>query len=92
MTSTSIQSSILGPTSLIRLHDYDSNHENAELASSLRRVRRSLSASAGTIVFGMEDGTVSIFGLIFGVTATTSRRHGRGRRSGLHDGRCLSRR
>jgi vacuolar iron transporter family protein len=42
------------------------------LASSLWRVRRSLSASAGTIVFGMEDGTVSIFGLIFGVAATTS--------------------
>jgi hypothetical protein len=31
MTSTSIQSSILGPISLIKLHDYDSNHENAEL-------------------------------------------------------------
>jgi VIT1/CCC1 family predicted Fe2+/Mn2+ transporter len=28
--------------------------------------------SAGTIVFGMEDGTVSIFGLIFGVAATTT--------------------
>ena len=29
-------------------------------------------ASAGTIVFGMEDGTVSIFGLVFGVAATTT--------------------
>jgi hypothetical protein len=28
--------------------------------------------SAGTVVFGMEDGTVSIFGLIFGVAATTT--------------------
>ena len=38
----------------------------------LRRLRGSLANSAGTIVFGMEDGTVSIFGLIFGVAATTS--------------------
>ncbi len=42
------------------------------IASTLARVGRSLSASAGTIVFGMEDGTVSIFGLVFGVAATTS--------------------
>ena len=38
----------------------------------LQRLRGSLAQSAGTIVFGMEDGTVSIFGLIFGVAATTS--------------------
>jgi vacuolar iron transporter family protein len=37
-----------------------------------RRLRGSLADSAGTIVFGMEDGTVSIFGLIFGVAATTT--------------------
>jgi VIT1/CCC1 family predicted Fe2+/Mn2+ transporter len=42
------------------------------IASRLQRLRRSLINSAGTIVFGMEDGTVSIFGLIFGVAATTS--------------------
>ncbi len=36
------------------------------------RLRRSFVNSAGTIVFGMEDGTVSIFGLVFGVAATTS--------------------
>ena len=42
------------------------------VASTLRRVHASLVKSAGTIVFGMEDGTVSIFGLIFGVAATTS--------------------
>lgn len=41
-------------------------------ASILPGLKRSLIASAGTIVFGMEDGTVSIFGLIFGVAATTS--------------------
>lgn len=38
----------------------------------LQRLRASLAASAGTIVFGMEDGTVSIFGLVFGVAATTN--------------------
>ena len=38
----------------------------------LRRLRGSFGNSAGTIVFGMEDGTVSIFGLIFGVAATTN--------------------
>ena len=42
------------------------------MASTWQRLRRSFTASAGTIVFGMEDGTVSIFGLIFGVAATTS--------------------
>jgi len=41
-------------------------------ASRLKRLRGSLAESAGTIVFGMEDGTVSIFGLIFGVAATTT--------------------
>jgi vacuolar iron transporter family protein len=41
-------------------------------ASTLQRLRGSVTKSAGTIVFGMEDGTVSIFGLIFGVAATTS--------------------
>src|SRR5262245_19881668 len=40
--------------------------------SIVQRLRRSFSNSAGTIVFGMEDGTVSIFGLIFGVAATTT--------------------
>jgi hypothetical protein len=40
------------------------------VASTLQRLRGSLANSAGTIVFGMEDGTVSIFGLIFGVAAT----------------------
>jgi VIT1/CCC1 family predicted Fe2+/Mn2+ transporter len=41
-------------------------------AKILKRLRASLDDSAGTIVFGMEDGTVSIFGLIFGVAATTN--------------------
>lgn len=38
----------------------------------LSRLKSSFMHSAGTIVFGMEDGTVSIFGLIFGVAATTT--------------------
>ena len=36
------------------------------------RVSKSLKSSAGTVVFGMEDGTVSIFGLVLGVAATTT--------------------
>lgn len=39
--------------------------------SMVARIRRSFDASAGEIVFGMEDGAVSIFGLVFGVAATT---------------------
>ncbi len=42
------------------------------IATHLKRLRRSFADSAGTVVFGMEDGTVSIFGLIFGVAATTT--------------------
>jgi vacuolar iron transporter family protein len=40
--------------------------------SLLARLKASLEASAGDVVFGMEDGTVSIFGLVFGVAATTN--------------------
>ena len=43
-----------------------------KIGSILQRLRISFANSAGTIVFGMEDGTVSIFGLIFGVAATTT--------------------
>ncbi|MEZ5890448.1 MAG: VIT1/CCC1 transporter family protein [Xanthobacteraceae bacterium] len=35
--------------------------------SLLDRLKASIQASVGDIVFGMEDGTVSIFGLVFGV-------------------------
>jgi vacuolar iron transporter family protein len=41
-------------------------------ASIPQRLYVSFLASAGTIVFGMMDGTVSIFGLILGVAATTT--------------------
>ncbi|MGA7069996.1 VIT1/CCC1 transporter family protein [Bradyrhizobium sp.] len=43
-----------------------------KIGSALQRLRDSFINSAGTVVFGMEDGTVSIFGLIFGVAATTT--------------------
>jgi vacuolar iron transporter family protein len=43
-----------------------------EKTGRLGQLKESLVASAGTIVFGMEDGTVSIFGLVFGVAATTN--------------------
>ena len=36
------------------------------------RIAVSFKASFGDIVFGMEDGTVSIFGLVFGVAASTN--------------------
>lgn len=41
-------------------------------SSLLGRIKASLDGSVGDVVFGMEDGTVSIFGLVFGVAATTS--------------------
>src|SRR4051812_474919 len=44
-------------------------------APRLQRLIGSLNRSAGTIVFGMEDGTVSIFGLVFGVAATDALTH-----------------
>jgi hypothetical protein len=40
-----------------------------------RRIRRSFMGSAGSIVFGMGDGTVSIFGLVFGVAAAAPDSH-----------------
>ncbi|HKN30778.1 MAG TPA: VIT1/CCC1 transporter family protein [Roseiarcus sp.] len=41
-------------------------------SSLFQRLAASFRASAGDVVFGMEDGTVSIFGLVFGVAATTT--------------------
>jgi VIT1/CCC1 family predicted Fe2+/Mn2+ transporter len=42
--------------------------------SRFERLKASFLASAGDVVFGMEDGAVSIFGLVFGVAATTDQR------------------
>ena len=42
--------------------------------SLFERLKASFLGSAGDVVFGMEDGTVSIFGLVFGVAATTDQR------------------
>jgi vacuolar iron transporter family protein len=39
--------------------------------SASARILGSLKASIGEVVFGMEDGTVSIFGLVFGVAIST---------------------
>jgi predicted membrane protein (TIGR00267 family) len=38
------------------------------------RLRRSLAAAIGDVAFGMEDGAVSIAGLVFGVAASTNDR------------------
>lgn len=40
------------------------------IGTFVQGVEKSFSASFGDIVFGMEDGTVSIFGLVFGVAAS----------------------
>ncbi len=40
--------------------------------SVLQAIGKSFSDSIGDIVFGMEDGTVSIFGLVFGVASSTT--------------------
>jgi VIT1/CCC1 family predicted Fe2+/Mn2+ transporter len=48
------------------------NEEGVNNLSLWQRLKASFSASAGQVVFGMEDGTVSIFGLVFGVAATTN--------------------
>src|SRR5262252_2791583 len=57
-----------------RLTPYQFSQGGARMktGSILERLRSSFRSSAGTIIFGMEDGTVSIFGLIFGVAATTT--------------------
>src|SRR6202051_886672 len=40
--------------------------------SRWQKLKTSLQASFGKVVFGMEDGTVSIFGLVFGVAASAA--------------------
>ncbi|MHB8960782.1 MAG: VIT1/CCC1 transporter family protein [Candidatus Limnocylindrales bacterium] len=42
------------------------------LLDLVRRIRASLASSIGDIAFGMEDGAVSVAGLVFGVAASTS--------------------
>jgi hypothetical protein len=44
-------------------------------ATMFDRIHRSFVASVGSIVFGMEDGTVSIFGLVFGVAFSAPNSH-----------------
>ncbi|MCJ7712747.1 MAG: VIT1/CCC1 transporter family protein [Chloroflexi bacterium] len=42
------------------------------MTAALRRVRASLLSSIGDVAFGMEDGAVSVAGLVFGVAASTN--------------------
>lgn len=42
------------------------------MTAVLRRIRASLLSSIGDVAFGMEDGAVSVAGLVFGVAASTS--------------------
>ena len=52
-----------------------SPHSESSAESWSTRLRKSFQDSAGQIVFGMEDGTVSIFGLVFGVAASAPNAH-----------------
>src|SRR5260221_5791210 len=45
---------------------------NVQSKSFLQQVWQPFQSSVGSIVFGMEDGTVSIFGLVFGVAASAT--------------------
>jgi len=45
---------------------------NVPTTSMLRRVAQSFLSALGSFVFGLEDGTVSIVGLVFGVAASAS--------------------
>jgi len=60
------------------------------------RIRRSFVASVGSIVFGMEDGTVSIFGVAASAPNSSAEAAGRGDRRGgrgrVDEGGHLSRR
>jgi VIT1/CCC1 family predicted Fe2+/Mn2+ transporter len=42
------------------------------MTAALRRIRASLLSSIGDVAFGMEDGAVSVAGLVFGVAASTN--------------------
>jgi VIT1/CCC1 family predicted Fe2+/Mn2+ transporter len=51
-------------------------NQNAQHSASVfQRIKQSLYDSIGNIVFGMEDGTVSIFGLVFGLANTANNSH-----------------
>jgi VIT1/CCC1 family predicted Fe2+/Mn2+ transporter len=56
----------------VHAHPERTNFGSYVSISLASRVGDSFKASFGDIVFGMEDGTVSIFGLVFGVAASTS--------------------
>src|SRR5215475_10239318 len=45
---------------------------SAQSMTLFQRIQQSFLSALGSIVFGMEDGTVSIFGLVFGVAASAT--------------------
>ncbi len=49
-----------------------STEKSTQTRSFLAAIGKSFYDSIGDIVFGMEDGTVSIFGLVFGVASSTT--------------------
>lgn len=53
----------------------EGNSPSDRPATLFNRIHRSFIASVGSIVFGMEDGTVSIFGLVFGVAVSAPDSH-----------------
>jgi VIT1/CCC1 family predicted Fe2+/Mn2+ transporter len=52
--------------------DQTSGQRAGGTASFAEQLKASFQSSLGSIIFGMEDGTVSIFGLVFGVGASAS--------------------
>src|SRR5581483_1473055 len=62
----------MGATTFLALMFQEGSMAVPSVASLLQAVRTSFSASFGNVVFGMEDGTVSIFGLVFGVAASAA--------------------
>lgn len=56
-------------------HNAENQNQAPANASVWQKVKTSFSSSIGQIVFGMEDGTVSIFGLVFGMAVTAPNSH-----------------
>src|SRR6476620_10723565 len=73
LARTIIEVAIMAASNLGTDTPADAGTRNTGASQSIfARVKQSLVASAGDIVFGMEDGTVSIFGLVFGVAASST--------------------
>ena len=55
--------------------DLENPNQAPANTSFWQKVKTSFDKSVGQIVFGMEDGTVSIFGLVFGMASTAQNSH-----------------